>query len=116
LVHETLERLGISKDRFLIDWASAAEGPNFVKIITRFTERAAELGPLGQAEGLDQAELRQKLLEAAEVARNRKIRTNLIIASKEMMKSGDFSRPAIAELVAAKCDKNLSQLLGGQPA
>ncbi len=116
LVHETLERLGISKDRFLIDWASAAEGPNFVKIITRFTEQAAELGPLGQAEGMDADELRQKLLAAAETARNKKIRTNLISASREMMKSGDFSWPAIAGLVAAKCDKNLTQLLGGRPA
>jgi coenzyme F420-reducing hydrogenase delta subunit len=115
LVHEALERIGISKDRFLIDWASAAEGPNFVKIITRFTERVAELGPLGQAEGIEREKLRQRLTEAAEVAKNRKIRTNLISASKEMVKNGDFSRPAIAGLVAAKCDKNLTQMLGGRP-
>jgi coenzyme F420-reducing hydrogenase delta subunit len=114
LVHETLERLGIHKERFLIDWASAAEGPNFVKIITRFTEQVGELGPLGQAEDREQEELQQQLRNAADVARNRKVRTNLISASKAMMKSGDFSRPAIADLVASKCDKNLTALIGGK--
>ncbi|WP_417917241.1 hydrogenase iron-sulfur subunit [Candidatus Electronema sp. JC] len=116
LVHETLERLGLSKDRFLIEWASAAEGPNFVKIITKFTQRAVELGPLGKAEGLNEAELRRKLAEAAEVSRNAKVRTGLISASKEMMKSGDYSRSAIAALVAAKCDKNLTELIGARAA
>jgi hypothetical protein len=72
------------------------------------------LGPLGQAEDLDKGELREKLLLAAEVARNKKIRTNLISASRAMMKSGYFSRPAIADLVAAKCDKNLTALIGGR--
>lgn len=33
-----------------------------------------------------------------------------------MMKSGDFSRAAIADLVAAKCDKNLTALIGGRAA
>jgi coenzyme F420-reducing hydrogenase delta subunit len=112
LVHETLDRLGINKERFLIDWASAAEGPNFVKIITSFTQRVAELGPLGSAEGLDQEEMRIKLTAAAETARGRKIRTGLINAGKEMLKGGDFSRETIAGLVATKCDKALTALVG----
>ncbi len=113
LVHETLARLGVNRERFLIDWASAAEGPNFVKIITRFTKRAAELGPLGENEGLDPAALRQRLAEAAEFARGRKIRTGLLNAAKEMMKGGDFKRDTIASLVHAKCDKTLAELVGG---
>lgn len=112
LVHESLERLGINKDRFLIDWASAAEGPNFVKIITAFTHRVAALGPLGSAENRDPAELRQKIAAAAEVARGRKARTGLINAAREMMKGGDFSRPVIAGLVHDKCDKALGELIG----
>lgn len=108
LVHEMLARLGIVRERVLIDWASAAEGPNFVKIITAFTRKVAELGPLGQTEGKNQAELRQQLAQAAEATRGRKIRTGLINASRQMMKSRDFSRPAIAALVQEKCDKALS--------
>lgn len=107
LVHETFERLGVDRERFLIDWASAAEGPNFVKIITAFTQKVAELGPLGKAEGKDPEVLRQQLAQAAETARGRKVRTGLINASKEMMKSRDFSRDSIAALVRDKCAKSL---------
>ncbi len=115
LVHEMLDRLGIARERFLIDWASAAEGPNFVKIITAFTQRIRELGPLGQTEGKKQAELRQQLVQAAEAVRGRKIRTGLINASREMMKSRDFSRSAIAALVEEKCAKALEALEMGAP-
>ncbi|MBU4178129.1 MAG: hydrogenase iron-sulfur subunit [Desulfurivibrionaceae bacterium] len=110
LVHEALDRLGVNRERFLIDWASAAEGPNFVKIITAFTKRVAALGPLGSSEGLDQAALRTRLAEAAEAVRGRKIRTGLINASREMMKGGDFSRKTVAGLVAEKCEKALNEL------
>jgi coenzyme F420-reducing hydrogenase delta subunit len=113
LVHEMLERLGIVRERFLIDWASAAEGPNFVKIITAFIEKVAELGPLGQAENLEEKTLRRQLAEAAEAARGRKIRTGLINASREMMKAKDFSREAIDALVQVKCNKALTSLLDG---
>ena len=112
LVHETLARLGVDSRRFLIDWASAAEGPNFVKIITRFTEQAATLGPLGTSEGIDPTLLREKLTQAAKTAKDRKLRMGLVSASKEMMKGGDFSRPTIAGLVHAKCDKVLTELIG----
>jgi F420-non-reducing hydrogenase iron-sulfur subunit len=114
LVHEMLERLGIARERFLIDWASAAEGPNFVKIITAFTERIRSLGPLGQVEDKDQQALRRKLAEAAEAARGRKLRTGLINASREMMKTKDFSRNAIAVLVQEKCVKALHDIYGGE--
>jgi coenzyme F420-reducing hydrogenase delta subunit len=110
LVHEMLDRLGIARERFLIDWASAAEGPNFVKIITAFTKKIGELGPLGQFENSDAASLREQLQEAAEAARGRKLRTGLINASREMMKSRDFSRSAITALVHEKCKKALTTL------
>lgn len=112
LAHELLKRLGIKRDRFLIEWASAAEGPNFVKIITGFTQRIAALGPLGQAEGKDPQILRRELAGAAEAARGRKLRTGLINASKEMMKSRDFSRQTIAGLVHDKCAKTLDEFAG----
>ncbi len=107
LVHEILKRIGIARERFLIDWASAAEGPNFVRIITAFTKQVTELGPLGKTEGKNQAELLRQLTEAAEAARGRKIRTGLINASRQMMKTKDFSRNTIATLVQDKCVKAL---------
>jgi len=110
LVHEMLSRLGVDNRRFLIDWASAAEGPNFVKIITAFTNQVAQLGPLGTTEKLSPDTLRTQLEQAATAARDRKIRTGLINASQEMMKSRDFSRAAISDLVRARCDKALTAL------
>lgn len=111
MVHETLERLGIRKERLLIDWASAAEGPNFVKIISRFTEQIRSLGPLGKAEGVAASDLREKLARAAGMARGRKIRLNLLKAAKTMMQEGDFSRQHIATLVHDACDRSLNSLL-----
>ncbi|MEW6220689.1 MAG: hydrogenase iron-sulfur subunit [Thermodesulfobacteriota bacterium] len=111
LVHETLVRLGVKGDRFLLDWASAAEGPSFVKIITRFTGQVTALGPLGEAEGIDAVALRGRLALATEAARGRKIRTGLIHAARDMMRRRDFSRSTIAGLVAGRCQKALAELL-----
>ena len=112
LVHEMLARLGVSRERFLIDWASAAEGPNFVKIITAFTERVGQLGPLGFMEKIEATGLRARLGKAAEAARERKVRTGLINAARDMFKAGDFSRSTIAQLVQAKCEKALGEIIG----
>lgn len=111
LVHETLARLNINKERFLIDWASAAEGPHFVKIITDFTKRVAELGPLGSSEGVSQGDLKEQLASAAKMVRGRKVRTCLLNASKEMIKSSDFSRQAISDLVSVSCNNALAALV-----
>jgi coenzyme F420-reducing hydrogenase delta subunit len=113
LVHDVLSRLGVDNQRFLIDWASAAEGPNFGKIITAFTGQVAALGPLGASENLAADDLRGKLSLAADEAKDRKLRTGLINASREMMKSRDFSREAIAALVRDKCGKALDAWTGG---
>jgi len=113
LVHEVLSRLGVNNQRFLIDWASAAEGPNFVKIITAFTQQVAALGPLGASENLAADNLRRQLSQAAEESRDRKLRTGLINASREMMKTRDFSRDSIAALVREKCGKALDAWNGG---
>lgn len=112
LVHEILERIGVSRERFLIDWASAAEGPNFVKIITSFTQKIRILGPLGQAEKIEQKTVQQQLAAAAELARGRKMRTGLINASREMMNHRDFSGPVIDTLVRDKCAKALDSFYG----
>lgn len=107
LVHEMLEKIGIARERFLIDWASAAEGPNFVKMITSFTKKISELGPLGKVEGKRREDLQRELAKAADAARSRKVRIGLINASREMMKTKDFSRNGIAVLVHEKCSKVL---------
>jgi len=41
---KVLAEVGINPDRFSIEWASAAEAPRFVKLITEFTIKMKELG------------------------------------------------------------------------
>ena len=55
-----LEDLKVNPDRLSLEWVSAAEAPRFVKVITEFTERVRDLGPLGSSEGLDVDNLKIK--------------------------------------------------------
>ena len=49
LVKKVLAEVGINPDRFGLQWASAAEAPRFVKLITDFTMKTKELGPIGES-------------------------------------------------------------------
>jgi coenzyme F420-reducing hydrogenase delta subunit len=40
-----LEFLGIERDRFRIEWVSAAEGQRFAQIVADFVKKLKELGP-----------------------------------------------------------------------
>jgi F420-non-reducing hydrogenase iron-sulfur subunit len=39
-------QLGIDPDRVRLEWVSASEGKRFAEVITEFTNRIKELGPL----------------------------------------------------------------------
>jgi coenzyme F420-reducing hydrogenase delta subunit len=56
-----LERVGIDPDRLLLDWVSAAEGQRFGEVITKFTERIRELGPLDMADAGPRAAVGEKI-------------------------------------------------------
>ena len=47
LLRRTLEQMGIERQRIRLVWASAAEGMQLAREITRFVEEVRELGPLG---------------------------------------------------------------------
>ncbi len=66
LVKRVLEGIGISPARYNLQWASAAEAPRFVKLITEFTKKISELGPLGQAEGIKPDELQDRINKAVD--------------------------------------------------
>jgi len=46
LLSQMLEQLGIEKDRFRLEWVSAAEGKKFQSVCDDFTEKIKKLGPL----------------------------------------------------------------------
>ena len=69
-----MEAASLDKRRLALEWASAAEAPQFVEHVTRFTRGLIPLGPLGSSEGLEQPDLDLKLTAARNAARGRKLR------------------------------------------
>jgi coenzyme F420-reducing hydrogenase delta subunit len=60
LTKKLLEQIGVNPERLRLEWVSASEGIRFAEIITDFTKKLKELGPLG----IDENGLKLKL-EAA---------------------------------------------------
>jgi len=69
-----LEKTGVSPERLLIDWVSAAEGERFATLVTEFTERIRKLGPLGKETDLKPQQLRTRLVAAKEALAQERIR------------------------------------------
>ncbi len=61
LCRKLLQRVGIDPGRLRLEWISAAEGIRFAEIMSDFAAQLRVLGPLGQGEGIDQADLKLKL-------------------------------------------------------
>jgi coenzyme F420-reducing hydrogenase delta subunit len=45
LLKMMLQQFGLNKDRFQLEWVSAAEGERFAQIVNRFIDRVSQLGP-----------------------------------------------------------------------
>ena len=102
-----MARVGINNDRFALEWASAAEGPRFVKLITDFTAKIKILGPLGEPENVNLDELRIKLFAARSALEEAKLRTGLGNLTKGFRKEGDYSDQAIKDKVDDKLAKSI---------
>jgi len=61
LSKKLLEYIGLNPDRLRLEWVSASEGIRYAEVVTDFTARLKELGPIGVGEGIDQSALRLKL-------------------------------------------------------
>ncbi len=106
-VRKILAKIGIDSDRFVLKWASAAEGPRFVKLITDFTDRIKSLGPLGEPEGANKDELQIKLLAARSALEKAKLRTGLGNLTKGFRTEGDYSDQQIKDKVNEKLTKSI---------
>jgi formate dehydrogenase len=56
-----LEYTGLNPDRLRLEGISASQGLRYAEVVTDFTARLKELGPLGTGEGVDQNALKLKL-------------------------------------------------------
>lgn len=107
LVKKVLSEVGLKPERFNLQWASAAEAPHFVRLITDFTAGIKELGPIGVSEGLSPEELQQRLQKALKLVEDRKLRVAFGNATKAMRKEGIFTPEHIDNLFAAKLEKSI---------
>jgi F420-non-reducing hydrogenase iron-sulfur subunit len=64
LCKKLLKLVGVNPERLRLEWVSASEGIRFAEVITDFTRKLKELGPLGTEEGIDENGLKLNL-EAA---------------------------------------------------
>jgi len=64
LTRKLLEHIGINPERLRLEWVSAAQGNRFAEVVTDFTNKLKELGPLGSSEGIEENRMKLKL-EAA---------------------------------------------------
>lgn len=56
-----LARVGLNPERLAIEFMSGGEGNRLAEVVNGFSEKVKKLGPLGQAEGVRQEELRGAL-------------------------------------------------------
>ncbi len=109
LVHRVLAEVGIRRERYDLQWASAAEAPRFVRLITEFTEQIKELGPLGKAEGLSEEELKARLEKGLKFVSGMKSRISFGNATKAVRKDKIWTREHIDEVINTKMAKTLDK-------
>jgi F420-non-reducing hydrogenase iron-sulfur subunit len=56
-----LEQIGVSPERFRLEWIAASEGSRFAEVMSNFADELRELGALGQGEGIEPDGLQLKL-------------------------------------------------------
>jgi len=111
LVLNILEEVGINPERFSLQWASAAEAPRFVKLITEFTGKMKELGPLGESEGIAPDELKSKLEKGLAAVSSKKVRMVYGNTAKSIRKEGNFTQEHISSVIKEKLNKAITGAL-----
>ena len=115
LVSNILEEIGVNPERFSLKWASAAEAPRFVKLITEFTNKIKELGPLGQSEGIEPDEMKSRLDKALDAVNSRKVRMVFGNTTKSIRKEAIFTPEYINAVIKEKLSKAITGALTAEP-
>jgi hypothetical protein len=74
ITKELLEIVGIEPERLYVGWVSAAEGQQFAQIISDFSEKLTEIGPLGKAKTEDESKLADNLAAAISALSSDRVR------------------------------------------
>ncbi len=113
-MHAILESVGVNPERFTLDWASAAEAPRYVELISSFTRKIEDLGPVGKAEGKDRDDLLVKLSAAKSAIELMKLRAGLGNLAKDFRKEGDYGLEVVRQKVKEKLGATVRSEVGGQ--
>lgn len=100
--------LKVNPDRLALEWVSAAEAPRFVKVITEFTKRVRDLGPLGTSEGLDVSDLKIKLKAAKMALEGKRLRMAFARQAKYKKHEGAYREMPPDHKLRAEMDKALA--------
>ena len=106
-----LEEAGVHPDRLVLEWASAAEAPLYVELITQFTNKTKELGPLGEPEGIALERLKVRLGAAKSAASNLKIRTRFGRLTQQLRKENDYSAQLLQGKISEKLDEAILRVM-----
>ncbi len=109
-----MEAAGVKAERFVLDWASAAEAPRFVGLITKFTRQMEEMGAMGHAEGKDAEELKTRLSAARLAMSGMKLRAGLGNLTMDFRKEGDYSLETVRQKVAEKLGRVIRTEISSQ--
>ena len=113
-MHKVLAEIGFKPERFSLQWASAAEAPRFVKLITGFTQQIKEFGPLGQAEGFDADEVKLRIDKGLKLLEDKKLRVGFGNVTKTLRKEGSkVTEEIITEVINEKLSKTIAAGLEG---
>ncbi len=82
LCRKIMEHIGLNPERLRIEFMSSGEGILFTEVMNDFSKQVKELGPLGKAEEIDEAELKSKLEEITKLVPYIKVVKNEKLGSR----------------------------------
>ena len=114
VTRKVMEVAGLKPERLALNWASAAEAPLFVDLITRFTNEVKELGPLGEAEGIAIEALNLKLLSASAAVKSVKLRTRFARLAHDLRDGNNHTPEVIEAKMAEKVNEAIVREIAKQ--
>jgi len=91
MTKHVLERIGIEPERLYLDWVSAAEGKRFSEVITEFTSKIKDVGPINQNK-----DFKNKLSIGERIVESVRIRW-LVGKERELLEQGNVYNEKIDE-------------------
>ena len=116
IVRKIMDHAGIKPGRFSLDWASAAEAPLYVELITKFTDQIKKLGALGEAEEMSQEELKLNLAAARSAVQSLKLRSRFGKLAQDLRELNDYSSDVIEAKMAEKLNEAILKEMTKQMA